>query len=312
MDLVFGPVPSRRLGRSLGINNIPPKICTYSCVYCQLGRTNKMSDERREYYSPEAIVTAAEARVREVEARGETIDYMTFVPDGEPTLDIHLGDAIRGLRRLGPKIAVITNSSLVHLDSVRADLSLADWVSLKVDAVEDKVWRKVDRPHHSLQLDAILRGMLALREIFAGCLVTETMLVSGVNDGIDQLQGLAAFLGKLQPSAAYLAIPTRPPAEKWVRPPSYETLNQAYQIARSQVDQVELLVGYEGNAFSATGNSIDDLLSITAVHPMRADAVEDLLKRNGDEWGTVDRLVREQQLVELGYGGQRYYLRRLH
>lgn len=312
MDLVFGPVPSRRLGRSLGINNIPPKICTYSCVYCQLGRTNKMSDQRREYYSPEAIVTAAEARVREVEARGETIDYMTFVPDGEPTLDIHLGDAIRGLRRLGPKIAVITNSSLVHLDSVRADLSLADWVSLKVDAVQDSGWRKVDRPHHSLQLEAMQYGMLALRESFTGILATETMLVSGINDGTGQLRELAAFLRGLRPSIAYLAIPTRPPAEQWVRPPGYEVLNQAYQILGSQVDQVELLTGYEGNAFSATGNSTEDLLSITAVHPMRADAVEELLKRNGDDWATVNRLVEGKQLVELAFEGQRYYLRRLH
>jgi wyosine [tRNA(Phe)-imidazoG37] synthetase (radical SAM superfamily) len=312
MDLVFGPVPSRRLGRSLGINNIPPKICTYSCVYCQLGRTNRMSDRRREYYSPEAIVAAAEARVRQVRERGETIDYMTFVPDGEPTLDLHLGVEILALRRLGPKIAVITNGSLVHLESVRADLAQADWISLKVDAVEDKAWRKVDRPHRSLQREAMHRGMLALRESFGGLLATETMLVSGVNDTPDQLQELAAFLRRLQPTVAYLAIPTRPPAEKWVRPPGHEVLNQAYQIIRGQVEQVELLSGYEGNAFSATGNSEEDLLSITAVHPMRADAVEDLLRRNGDDWGTVDRLVQERRLVELGYEGQRYYLRRLH
>jgi wyosine [tRNA(Phe)-imidazoG37] synthetase (radical SAM superfamily) len=308
--IAFGPVPSRRLGRSLGINNIPPKVCTYSCVYCQLGRTNKMSDRRRAFYSPAAVVAAVEAKAEAVRGRGETIDFLTFVPDGEPTLDINLGAEIRGLRHVGVKIAVISNSSLIHLPEVREDLASADWVSLKLDAFEAKTWRKVNRPHRSLKLDRIVSGMLAFRESFAGMLVTETMLVSGLNDGVE-LQQLATFLGRLQPMVAYLAVPTRPPAEKRVRAPTEERLNQAYQIVRDRVERVELLTGYEGNAFSATGNSEEDLLSIAAVHPMRADAVEELLSRNGDQWTTTERLVRERRLVELRYEGQRYYLRQL-
>ncbi len=311
LDIAFGPVPSRRLGRSLGINNIPPKVCTYSCVYCQLGRTNKMSDRRREFYSPMAVVAAVEAKVREVRKRGEGIDFLTFVPDGEPTLNVHLGAEIRGLRHVGPKIAVISNGSMVHLEEVREDLAAADRVSLKVDAVDEKTWRKIDRPHRSLKLDKIVNGMLAFRESFAGVLVTETMLVSGVNDSLEQVEALGAFLRRLQPAVAYLAVPTRPPAEKWVRPADEERLNRAYQIVTREVGRVELLTGYEGNEFSATGNSEEDLLSITAVHPMRADAVEDLLRRNGDKWASVDRLVRERRLVELNYEGHRYYLRRL-
>jgi len=310
VDIAFGPVPSRRLGRSLGINNIPPKVCTYSCVYCQLGRTNKMSDRRREFYSPVAVVAAVEAKAQEVRERGEAIDFLTFVPDGEPTLDVHLRAEIRGLRHVGPKIAVISNGSLVHLEEVREDLASADWVSLKVDAVDEKTWRKVDRPHRYLKLDKIVSGMLAFRESFAGVLVTETMLVSGVNDSPEQVEALADFLRRLQPAVAYLAVPTRPPAERWVRPSDEETLNRAYQIVTRGVGRVELLTGYVGNAFSATGNSEEDLLSITAVHPMRADAVEDLLSRNGDKWATVDSLVKERRLVELSYEGQRYYLRR--
>ena len=310
-SITFGPVPSRRLGRSLGINNIPPKVCTYSCVYCQLGRTNRMSDRRREIYSPVAVVAAVEAKVREVRERGEGVDFLTFVPDGEPTLDVHLGAEIRELRHLEPKIAVISNGSMIHLEEVREDLKSADWVSLKVDAGDEKTWRKVDRPHRSLKLNKIVSGMLAFRETFAGVLVTETMLVSGVNDGVEQLRDLGAFLGRVRPAVAYLAVPTRPPAENWVRPPNEENLNRAYRIIRGQVDRVELLTGYEGNAFSATGDTEADLLSITAVHPMRADAVEDLLRRNGDKWTTIDRLLRERRLVELSYEGQRYYLRRL-
>jgi wyosine [tRNA(Phe)-imidazoG37] synthetase (radical SAM superfamily) len=311
LDVAFGPVPSRRLGRSLGINNIPPKVCTYSCVYCQLGRTNKMSDRRREFYSLVAVIAAVEAKLREVQERGEGVDFLTFVPDGEPTLDFHLGAEIRGLRHVGPKVAVISNGSLVHLEEVREDLASADWVSLKVDAVDEKTWRRVDRPHRSLKLDKIVGGMLAFRETFEGVLVTETMLVSGVNDSPEQVEALAAFLGRLQPAVVYLAIPTRPPAEEWVRPADEEALNRAYQIVGGRVGRVELLIGYEGNTFSATGNSEEDLLSITAVHPMRADAVEDLLRRNGDKWTTVDFLIRRRRLVELNYDGHRYYLRRL-
>ncbi len=311
-SLVFGPVPSRRLGRSLGINNIPPKVCTYSCVYCQLGRTDKMSDERRKFFEPDAIVAAVEARARQVEARGDAIDYLTFVPDGEPTLDIHLGAEIRQLRPLMKRIAVITNSSLVHLDDVREDLASADWVSTKVDAVDEAAWHKIDRPHRSLELDRMLHGLLALRQRFPGELVTETMLVSGVNDSPMQLEALAAFLEELQPAIAYLAIPTRPPAEPWVTAPDESVINQAYHIVHHRVEHVELLIGYEGTAFSASGHSAEDLLSITSVHPMREDAVKELLSRNGDGWEVVDRLVEERRLVELSYQGQHHYLRRLH
>lgn len=311
-SLVFGPVPSRRLGRSLGINNIPPKVCTYSCVYCQLGRTDRMSDLRRPFYDPAALVAAVGARVREAEVRGDSIDYLTFVPDGEPTLDINLGREIRQLQSLSKPIAVITNSSLIHLAAVQQELGLANWVSVKVDAVDEQAWRKVDRPHHSLKLDRLIGGILAFRQSFSGELVTESMLVSGLNDSPAQLEALACYLGRVQPSIAYLGVPTRPPAERWVRPPDEQVINQAYHLVRQHVERVELLIGYEGTAFSASGRSADDLLSITSVHPMRLDAVEELLGRNGDGWDVVDRLVNEQSLVELDYQGQRYYLRRLH
>ena len=310
--LVFGPVPSRRLGRSLGINNIPPKVCTYSCVYCQLGRTDRMSDLRREFYDPAALVAAVSVRVREAEDCGEPIDYLTFVPDGEPTLDIHLGSEISQLQSLMKPIAVITNSSLIHLEAVQRDLGLADWVSVKIDAVDEEPWRRVDRPHHSLQLDRLLRGILSFRQGFSGELVTESMLVSGLNDSPEQLEALATFLGQVQPAIAYLAVPTRPPAEAWVRPPDEQAINQAYHLVQRHVERVELLIGYEGTAFSASGRSADDLLSITSVHPMRLDAVEALLERNMDGWDVVDRLIEERKLVELNYQEQRYYLRKLH
>ena len=310
--LAFGPVPSRRLGRSLGINNIPPKVCTYSCVYCQLGRTDKMSSRRRAFMAPEAVVAAVTEKVERLRAQGERLDALTFVPDGEPTLDLHLEREIRGLKPLGLTLAVISNATLVDRVEVRQALAQADWVSLKVDAVTEAAWRRVDRPHRSLRLERILEGVRAFAGEFGGRLVTETMLVAGANDAPDDLAALAALLGELRPATAYLAIPTRPPAEAWARAPDEAGLHRAYQALRRPVENVELLIGYEGNAFAASGNSEHDLLSMTAVHPMRADAVASVLRRNGEAWPVVERLVREGWLVPLEHDGWRYYLRRLH
>ncbi len=310
-EIAFGPVPSRRLGRSLGINNIPPKICSYACVYCQLGRTITMQVERSHFYGPDRIREEVSRQVEAAESRGEPIDYLTFVPDGEPTLDADLGEEIRALKGLGIPIAVITNSSLIWREDVRAELAGADWVSLKVDAACEDIWRRIDRPHKSLSLPEILVGGREFSAHFSGALVTETMLVAGLNDGPSHLEGLAALLAELGPRISYLAIPTRPPAEAWVHPPEEEGLNRAFQILRGRLPRVEYLIGYEGSAFAFTGDVEEDLLSITAVHPMREDAVRELLGKAGADWSVVERLIRSGALREVEYGGRKFYLRRL-
>jgi len=309
--IAFGPVPSRRLGRSLGVNNIPPKVCTYACVYCQLGRAICMQVERRPFYEPEAIRVDVRDKVERARAAGETSDYLTFVPDGEPTLDLHLGRAIDLLRPLGIRIAVITNSSLMGREDVRAALLKADWVSLKVDSVRESVWRQMNRPHRALRLASLQDGMLEFAKGYTGQLVTETMLIEGVNDGEAALGEVASFLARLQPRVAYLSVPTRPPAEAWVRPPREETLNRAYQILGRGVNRVEYLIGYEGNAFASTGDVEEDLLSITSVHPMREDAVDQFLARAGTDWRIVRQLVEQDRLIETEYEGRRFYVRRL-
>jgi len=309
--IAFGPVPSRRLGQSLGINNIPPKTCTYACIYCQLGPTLKMQVERQAFYSPDSLVQEVQRKVEQVRAAREAIDYMSFVPDGEPTLDLNLGREIELLRPLGIPLAVISNSSLIGREDVRQALLQADWVSLKVDAVQEETWHKVDRPHGSLRLEAILDGALQFAASYRRELTTETMLVAGVNDGEDHLTKVAEFLARLQPAIAYLAIPTRPPAEEWVHPPAEEALNHAYQILSQKVERVEYLIGYEGNAFASTGKVAEDLLSITAVHPMRQEAVDRVLARAGADGSVLRRLVAEGQLVEVEYRGDRFYVRKL-
>lgn len=309
--IAFGPIPSRRLGRSLGINNVPPKRCDYGCIYCQLGRTVERQVYRCAFYDPSALRLFVGERVMKVRAAGEDIDFLTFVSDGEPTLDINLGREIQLLKPLGIKIAVISNGSLIWRDDVRHDLALADWVSLKVDSVDVETWRKINRPHRYLNLHAILRGMRQFASSHPGRLVTETMLVQGVNDGEEELVALAEFLGRLKPQIHYLAIPTRPPAESWAVPPDEETLNRAYQIFAERLPRVELLVEYEGTEFTATGCVEDDILGVTAVHPMREDAVRELLERNGAQWSVVQKLIDRGRLREEWYRGSRYLVRRI-
>ena len=307
----YGPVPSRRLGQSLGINHVPPKVCTYSCVYCQLGRTNLMQCEKREFYPPMEIVRDVEEQVRRARERDERIDYLTFVPDGEPTLDINLGREIELLEPLGIRMAVLSNASLMWMEEVREDLLGADWVSLKVDVVTDDVWRRVDRPHGKLDIDTVLDGMREFAGVFEGELATETMLIRGLNDDGEEARRIATFLEELDPDKAYVAIPTRPPAEAWVEPADEEAVNRAYQIFDGGLRHVEYLIGYEGNSFAFTGDVEDDLLSITSVHPMREEGVDGLLSRASSDWGIVERLIEEEKLVELEYLGKKFFMRKL-
>lgn len=308
--IAFGPVPSRRLGRSLGVNNIPMKVCTYSCIYCQVGRTRTMPVDLHPYYSPRRLVREVSAKVEKAKEAGEPIDYLTFVPDGEPTLDLLLGREIELLRPLGLRIAVITNGSLCSRPGVRDALRQADWVSLKVDSVQEDAWRRVNRPHRRLLLGPILEGMLEFARGYRGELATETMLVGGVNDGERDAAGVGGFLARLRPAAAYLSVPTRPPAEEAVGPPSANDLNRYYQVLRARIERVELLVGYEGNAFAFTGDVAEDILSITAVHPMRRDAVKSFLSRANADWSVIRDLVAEGELSETRYEGRRFYVRR--
>jgi wyosine [tRNA(Phe)-imidazoG37] synthetase (radical SAM superfamily) len=277
-----------------------------------LGRTIKMQVTRPVFYEPGEVFEAVQNKVEKAKKTGESVDYLTFVPDGEPTLDANLGREIELLRPLGIKIAVITNSSLIYLLGVRRDLKKADWVSLKLDSTREETWRRLDRPYRRLQLAAILEGMLRFAEDYGGELVTETMLVQGINDGDEQLEEVGGFLAQLKPARAYLSIPIRPPAEAWVRPPGEEVINRAYQTLSKRLDHVEYLIGYEGNAFAFTGDVEEDLLSITAVHPMREEAVNEFLTRAGSDWSVVQRLIDGGQLVETEYDERSFYMRRLH
>jgi wyosine [tRNA(Phe)-imidazoG37] synthetase (radical SAM superfamily) len=309
--IAFGPVPSRRLGQSIGINNIPPKICTYSCIYCQLGRTYDMRIRRQPFYKPQEILQAIKRKIQDAGGKRESIDYLTFVSDGEPSLDSNLGKEIELLRELHFKIAVITNASLIWKEDVRADLCKADWVSLKIDTVNQEIWHRINQPHGSLKLKEILSGISEFTNSFIGDVVTETMLIQGVNDEARGLEKIADFIKELNLKKSYISIPIRPPAETWVNPAGENEINNAYQIFRERGIDVEYLIGYEGNAFAFTGNMEEDLLSITSVHPMREDGVQELLSKANADWVIVEKLLQQNKLIEVKYNDKKFYMRKL-
>ncbi|MFW6384248.1 MAG: radical SAM protein [Halodesulfurarchaeum sp.] len=307
MDIAYGPVPSRRLGRSLGINNVPPTTCTYACVYCQLGSTTNPAAERTTFRDPAAIEAAVADRLAALDP-GESIDHLTIVPDGEPTLDAALGETIDRLGRFEADVAVITNGSLLHRQDVRDDLAAADWLSVKVDAGDPETWTAVDRPHGAVDFETERRGILSFAATFDGTLTTETMLVEGVNDG-EAVPATADLVAEIDPETAYVAIPTRPPDEDWVHPPDERAVTEAYRRFTAVLDDVEYLIGAEGDTFASTGDPRTDILGVTAVHPMREDQIRALLDREDADWTVVEELLSAGDLVELDYDETTFYVR---
>jgi wyosine [tRNA(Phe)-imidazoG37] synthetase (radical SAM superfamily) len=310
-DPCFGPVPSRRLGRSLGVNNVPHKTCSYSCVYCQVGPTEQTTVERRTFVPSQAMAEKIRARLEDLASRGERVDYVTFVPDGEPTLDVELGPTLAALQDVPVPLAVISNASLLSDPQVRRALAGAAWVSLKVDAADAETWRRINRPDPRLRFDDLVEGARRFAEEYQGTLVTETMLVDGINDEPSRLEAIAARVAELRPQRAYLGLPTRPASESWVRTPDEETVARAFAIFEAQGLQTEVLAGYPEPDFPATDDVAGSLLRITAVHPMRRIEVEQLVRDSGASWATVESLLRDGALREVEHEGEAFYVRRL-
>jgi wyosine [tRNA(Phe)-imidazoG37] synthetase (radical SAM superfamily) len=269
-----------------------------------------MRVERDTFYAPEDIFEKVSAKLSEAKEKSERVDIVTFVPDGEPTLDKNLGIEIEMLRSLETRIGVVSNSSLIWRDDVRNDLSKADWVSLKIDSVNEATWRKTNRPHRSLKLKDILDGIQRFDHDFDGDLATETMLVKGLNDSDAELRDVAEFISKLESPKSYISVPTRPPAETKVETPTEERVSTAYCLFKERNIDVECLAGYEGDLFGFTGNVRENILSIASVHPMRESAVSELLRKAGEDWLVIDELVRSGELVEVDYRGAKYFIRR--
>ncbi|MFH1908744.1 MAG: radical SAM protein [Chloroflexota bacterium] len=265
MNYVFGPVPSRRLGQSLGIDTIPLKTCNWNCVYCQLGRSVPLTSERREYFPRADILAEVEITLSSHKA-GE-IDWLTFVGSGEPTLHSGIGWLIRQVKALTSlPVAVITNGSLLYRPEVRTELSAADAVLPSLDAGTPDLYRKINRPWPELTFERLVDGLSLFRQEFSGKLWVEVMLVKGVNDTETALQELAAILKRIQPDQVHLSLPIRPPAESWVQPAGDDSLRRA-QAFLGKIASV-LIPSLAQSEFTETGDLEATLLSIITRHPM--------------------------------------------
>jgi len=294
MQYVYGPIPSRRLGQSLGIDLIPLKTCNWNCVYCQLGRSVPLTNERKEY-APRAEVLA-EARAALAAHPAGAIDWVSFVGSGEPTLHSGIGWLIREVQAGTDRpVAVITNGSLLHLPEVRRDLATADAVLPTLDAGTPELYRRLNRPHPDVTFERIVEGLSAFRAGYTGRLWVEVMLIRGANDTEEALEAIAAVLRPIGPDAIHVNLPIRPPAETWVEPPDEAGLERATRILGGLAQVVQPAQGI----FDLSGGPdlIDAIVSVITRHPMRQDELERALAR----WAPGH--VR-QALAELAVSGR--------
>lgn len=288
MQYVYGPISSRRLGQSLGVDPIPLKTCNWNCVYCQLGRTSPLVNERREWAPRDAIVD--EVAVALAAHAPGAIDYVSFVGSGEPTLHSGLGWMIRRVQQFSPApVAVITNGALLSDAAVREELCAADVVMPTLSAGSEALYRRIHRPHADLHLDEMVAGLIAFRRAYRGKLWIEVMLLRGVNDDDGALRALAALLERAAPDQVHLTLPDRPPTEAWIESPDADGLMRATAILGGVLGEAAQVVPPSGVHFDFAGSAApeEELLAIFARHPMSEAQVAQALTVDEGERGVA-------------------------
>jgi wyosine [tRNA(Phe)-imidazoG37] synthetase (radical SAM superfamily) len=276
IQTVFGPVPSRRLGQSLGVDTIPLKTCNWNCVYCQLGRTIPVTNERKEYY-PRQEILAEIKKALDSHAPGD-IDWITFVGSGEPTLHVGLGWLIANTKTMTDiPVAVITNGALLYMPEVRQELLPADAIMPSLDAGTPLLYRRLNRPHPAITFERLVGGLISFRQIYQGSLWVQVMLMRGLNDTEETLEGIAAVLKQIHADQVHLILPNRPPTETWVHPSDEEGIMRAQAI----LGRVATVVHPARGSFDLSGsdNVVDAIIGIITRHPMRETELEDALQR---------------------------------
>ena len=282
---IFGPVPSRRLGRSLGVDLVPAKTCTYDCIYCESGSTTHLTVQRFSPYSVQEIVEELEQRLARISVSPEVI---TLAGAGEPTLNEDLGDLIDRIKRLTPlPVAVLTNGSLLGSKEVRHELAGADVVLPSLDAVSKEVFSCINRPHPALQLEQIISGLLEFRSEYRGKIWLEILLVSGINDHNSELHALRGVVRRLQPERLQLNTVDRPPSDHWPRPVSRETLNK---LACYLGKPAEVISGFDSPA-SGEWTRNDLAHSIIEMVRRRPCTVKQIAEALGVESARVSELL---------------------
>ena len=275
MKYVFGPVPSRRLGLSLGIDPLPFKTCNWNCIYCQLGRTSPLTMERGEYV-PRQDLIAEVKQVLTASQPGE-LDWITFVGSGEPTLHGGLGWMIRQVKAYTDlPVAVITNGSLLYLPEVREELSAADAVLPTLDAGNSRLYHQINRAAPRFSLERLVDGIDLFRRMYSGKIWIEVMLIKDMNDNSKALHEIALHLKRLKPDGVHITLPIRPPAEVGIQPADDSGLMRAKNIL-GEFTPVSIPNTVQAQVVG-DGDLCEKILNIVTRHPMQEDELQTLLK----------------------------------
>jgi len=301
---IFGPAPSRRLGRSLGVDLIPYKTCTFDCVYCDLGRTTNKTTSRQSFVSPKEIQRELELTLSVLDKKP---DFITLSGSGEPTLNNNIGQIIRGAKEITSlPVAVLTNSSLLSLEEVRNDLSEADVVLPSLDAITPAFFEYINRPHTSLRIEGIISGLIQFRKQYRGPIWLEILFCRGVNDGKEEIEKLKAVIEGIKPDRIQLNTPVRPPAEDFAYP---LTLAQLEEIRERLGDKAEIISEFavpKSEIFDAVKDS--EILNLIKRRPCTAEDISKVLGLHLNEVvKCLEKLLQEGGVHYRMYEHRGYY-----
>ncbi len=300
---VFGPVPSRRLGRSLGVDLVPYKTCSYDCIYCQLGATTNRTMERGCFVSINDVLQEIATRL----AAGPTPNYITLSGSGEPTLQADLGVLIAGIKRISTlPVAVLTNGSLLWRPDVQDELLAADLVIPSLDAGDEVMFQRVNRPHRELHLARIIAGLESFRKRFRGELWLEVFLLGGLTAGEDEVGKLVGPLGRIKPDRIQLNTVARPPTQSYARPASSAELSRAAQLLGPRAEVIAARPAAETRAARALG--ADEIIELLRRRPCTlADLAAGLGAHRLEVAKHIEHLLRAQTIVMRQHGQRMYY-----
>jgi wyosine [tRNA(Phe)-imidazoG37] synthetase (radical SAM superfamily) len=282
MKHLFGPVNSRRLGLSQGIDLLPPKTCNFNCVYCEINKAPQISCKRGEHV-PTATILAEIDGLLEDEARIRDLDVFTITASGEPTLHTGIGKIIRHIKEKTDKpVAILTNGSQLHLKEVRQDLLAADIVIPSLDAARPESFRRVNRPAKCCaDLETIINGIAEFSREFAGEVWLEILLVESINDSPEDIAALKNAIGRIRPTRVQLNTVARPPYESFAKPLTHKRMEEIKGLIEKGYDgPVDILAGSKDNEGSDSGKGREEA-SLEAVSPDKAEdeIIEMLLRR---------------------------------
>ena len=304
MKYVYGPVPSRRLGRSLGIDLVPKKICTYDCIYCQIGPTTRQTTERREYIPATSILRDCREALQEW---GDTVDYIACSGSGEPTLNRTIGEVIQEIKGLTSiPVAVITNSSLLHKEEVREAILLADVVMPSLDAVTAPVFQTINRPHPSLDITQVMQGLADFRREYEGQIWLEILLCRGVNDGREEIEQLQQAIRTIQPDKVQLNTVVRPAIEDYAAPLSLDAMEH---VKATLGGDAEIIAEFKGQGQTIVGKAVEQqVIHLIQRRPVTTDDLARILGLHHLEITKIlDKLTTEGKLSYRVFNQRIYY-----